>query len=57
MSSIEDLNPEQAEKYQQFVLITNWEKDPLLPLLYLRSTNWDLEVSYSKRDFEICDLS
>lgn len=44
MSSLDDLTPEQAEKYQQFLLITNWEQDPILPLLYLRSANWNLEV-------------
>lgn len=58
MPGLDDLTPDQAEKYQQFVLITNWDSDPLLPLLYLRSANWNVEVSgNSDLPYTICLLT
>lgn len=46
MSGLDSLSPDQLEKYQQFVLVTNWDKDPNLPLIYLRAAQWNLEVSF-----------
>lgn len=40
----DDLDPEQRDKYQQFLDITNWEGDANLPLVLLRSSNWNVEV-------------
>lgn len=44
MSAIDDLDPDQRLKYQQFVDIISWEGDPTRPLMLLRSAAWNLEV-------------
>lgn len=44
MSALEELDTDQRDKYQQFLDFTNWEGDPVLPLILLRSAHWNVEV-------------
>ncbi|CDO56085.1 similar to Saccharomyces cerevisiae YDL091C UBX3 UBX (ubiquitin regulatory X) domain-containing protein that interacts with Cdc48p [Geotrichum candidum] len=45
MSSLDNLTPEQREKYQQFVEFTQWKGDSDSPLALLNSTNWNVQTA------------
>lgn len=45
MSRLEDLSPEQRDSYNMFVDITNWQQDPNLAIVLLRSLQWNVEMA------------